>query len=231
MLSTKVGCCLSGTLPIVCSCAITPTTSSSNFRLSMGVPKFSCRTVLSTTKHRLHGCDTRLFHVISKNNRHQAIQNWNSRCVLEEDGDDQQSSNSSLSSSTETSSSPPPLSVEHQMSAPFSSGEEEIGSSFSSSSSGEEVQFSDSEHSSELKPQFDLNLPRRSLLVEFTCDACGTRTQRKINPYAYKRGTIFIQCAGCAAYHQLVDNLNLIEEYDFREDASSKASVDPVSEA
>lgn len=24
------------------------------------------------------------------------------------------------------------------------------------------------------------------------------------------------QCAGCEAYHQLVDNLNLIQEYDFR---------------
>jgi hypothetical protein len=39
----------------------------------------------------------------------------------------------------------------------------------------------------------DIKLPRRSLLVQFTCNACGERTQRLINRVAYERGTIFLQ--------------------------------------
>lgn len=66
--------------------------------------------------------------------------------------------------------------------------------------------------------KLNLNLPRRSLMVSFNCDACGTRTKRIVNRHAYERGTVFVQCAGCEAYHKLVDNLGLIVEYDFRED-------------
>uniref|UniRef100_A0A0D9YBG1 DNL-type domain-containing protein n=1 Tax=Oryza glumipatula TaxID=40148 RepID=A0A0D9YBG1_9ORYZ len=65
---------------------------------------------------------------------------------------------------------------------------------------------------------FDLNLPRRSLLVQFTCNACGERTKRLINRVAYERGTIFLQCAGCQVYHIFVDNLGLVVEYDLREE-------------
>ena len=39
----------------------------------------------------------------------------------------------------------------------------------------------------------DIKLPRRSLLVQFTCNACGERTQRLINRVAYERGTVFLQ--------------------------------------
>lgn len=66
--------------------------------------------------------------------------------------------------------------------------------------------------------KLNLNLPRRSLMVSFNCDACGTRTKRFVNRHAYERGTVFVQCAGCEAYHKLVDNLGLIVEYDFRDD-------------
>lgn len=62
----------------------------------------------------------------------------------------------------------------------------------------------------------DLQLPRRSLLVQFTCDACGERTKRLINRLAYERGTVFVQCSGCLQHHKLVDNLGLVVEYDFR---------------
>ncbi|CAM6082287.1 unnamed protein product [Calypogeia fissa] len=41
--------------------------------------------------------------------------------------------------------------------------------------------------------QIDLQLPRRRLLVEFTCNVCQARTQRLINPEAYKRGTVYVQ--------------------------------------
>ncbi|XP_043715159.1 uncharacterized protein LOC122663623 isoform X2 [Telopea speciosissima] len=39
----------------------------------------------------------------------------------------------------------------------------------------------------------DLKLPRRSLMVHFTCDVCGERTKRLINRLAYERGTVFVQ--------------------------------------
>lgn len=44
-----------------------------------------------------------------------------------------------------------------------------------------------------LQVQFDLELPRRSLLLEFTCNVCTARTQRMINPNALRRGTVYVQ--------------------------------------
>ncbi|KAI5075739.1 hypothetical protein GOP47_0009815 [Adiantum capillus-veneris] len=76
--------------------------------------------------------------------------------------------------------------------------------------------------SEEHESKIDLSLPRRRLQVSFTCDACGERSRRLINPHAYARGTVFVQCAGCEVYHKLVDNLGLIEEYDFRLETDSK---------
>lgn len=54
--------------------------------------------------------------------------------------------------------------------------------------------------------------PRRRIAVEFTCNKCGERTTRAINPHAYKEGTVFVQCKGCDVFHKLVDNLNLFHE-------------------
>eukprot|EP00245_Coleochaete_scutata_P004551 TRINITY_DN17262_c0_g1_i1.p1 TRINITY_DN17262_c0_g1~~TRINITY_DN17262_c0_g1_i1.p1 ORF type:complete len:280 (-),score=34.46 TRINITY_DN17262_c0_g1_i1:447-1286(-) len=54
--------------------------------------------------------------------------------------------------------------------------------------------------------------PRRRMRVEFTCNKCGERTLRAINPDAYKTGTVFVQCGGCMVFHKLVDNLNLFHE-------------------
>ena len=34
-----------------------------------------------------------------------------------------------------------------------------------------------------------------------------------VNPDAYKRGTMFVQCAGCEVWHKLVDNLGLMYEF------------------
>ncbi|KAJ9563726.1 hypothetical protein OSB04_008886 [Centaurea solstitialis] len=72
----------------------------------------------------------------------------------------------------------------------------------------------------DLGATIDLKLPRRSLLVHFTCNACGERSQKLINRLAYEKGTVFVQCTGCSKYHKLVDNLNLVVEYDFREEPS-----------
>ncbi|XP_024527926.1 DNL-type zinc finger protein-like [Selaginella moellendorffii] len=66
--------------------------------------------------------------------------------------------------------------------------------------------------------QLDLHLPRRRLQAEFTCNACQTRTTRLINPHAYERGTVYVQCSGCEVYHQLVDNLGLVVEFRYTEE-------------
>eukprot|EP00249_Psilotum_nudum_P021951 c28311_g1_i8 orf=451-1206(-) len=54
--------------------------------------------------------------------------------------------------------------------------------------------------------------PRRRMRVAFTCNVCGERTVRAINPHAYTDGTVFVQCAGCNIFHKLVDNLKLFHE-------------------
>ncbi|XP_057809938.1 uncharacterized protein LOC131024449 isoform X2 [Salvia miltiorrhiza] len=64
----------------------------------------------------------------------------------------------------------------------------------------------------------DLKLPRRRLLVTFTCDACNARSQRLINRLAYERGLVYVQCSGCSQYHKLVDNLGLVIEYNLQEE-------------
>ncbi|WCJ35714.1 Zim17-type zinc finger protein [Euphorbia peplus] len=74
----------------------------------------------------------------------------------------------------------------------------------------------------------DTKLPRRSLLVQFTCVGCGGRTQRLINRLAYEKGTVYVQCAGCQKYHKLVDNLGLVIEYDLREETTDEIDTDQV---
>ncbi|KAL0923815.1 hypothetical protein M5K25_004593 [Dendrobium thyrsiflorum] len=71
--------------------------------------------------------------------------------------------------------------------------------------------------SSSKEASFNMKLPRRNMIVQFTCNSCGGRTQRRVNRVAYERGTVFIQCAGCMMNHKLVDNLGLVVEYDLRE--------------
>ncbi|CAA0833032.1 Zim17-type zinc finger protein [Striga hermonthica] len=72
----------------------------------------------------------------------------------------------------------------------------------------------------------DLKLPRRSLLVTFTCDACSARSQRLINRLAYERGLVYVQCSGCSRYHKLVDNLGLVAEYKLHDEIDQDASTD-----
>ncbi|XP_073024470.1 uncharacterized protein [Primulina eburnea] len=67
----------------------------------------------------------------------------------------------------------------------------------------------------------NLNLPRRSLLVTFSCNACGARSQRLINRLAYERGLVYVQCSGCSQYHKLVDNLGLVVEHNLQEEVTA----------
>lgn len=36
----------------------------------------------------------------------------------------------------------------------------------------------------------DLHLPRRSLLVKFTCNLCSGRSERLVNPVAWNKGMV-----------------------------------------
>ncbi|CAN1322902.1 DNL-type zinc finger protein [Linum perenne] len=70
----------------------------------------------------------------------------------------------------------------------------------------------DSEKVSTLPWSLFTKSPRRRMRVAFTCNVCGQRTTRAINPHAYTDGTVFVQCCGCNVFHKLVDNLNLFHE-------------------
>ena len=46
--------------------------------------------------------------------------------------------------------------------------------------------------------------------MTFTCNKCDGKTQRMINPDVLEKGTMWVQCGECEAWHQIVDNLGLI---------------------
>ena len=60
--------------------------------------------------------------------------------------------------------------------------------SSSSSSSGSSSR--DSEEGEGKGVKIDLQLPRRSLLVQFTCNICQGRSERLVNPVAWERGMV-----------------------------------------
>jgi len=57
-----------------------------------------------------------------------------------------------------------------------------------------------------------LEMPRRSLQVTFTCDRCGTRTSRMVNPIAWDRGMVMAMCSGCEEWHKLRDEGGIVDE-------------------
>ncbi|XP_031741230.1 uncharacterized protein LOC101206910 isoform X2 [Cucumis sativus] len=50
-----------------------------------------------------------------------------------------------------------------------------------------------SQRNSDTGAAIDIKLPRRSLMVTFTCNQCSERTKRLINRLAYERGLVFVQ--------------------------------------
>lgn len=64
----------------------------------------------------------------------------------------------------------------------------------------------------------DLNLPRRSMLVSFTCNKCGGRSERLVNPLAWEKGMVIVQCEHCSSWHKIADAANMVEEYIFTSD-------------
>lgn len=64
----------------------------------------------------------------------------------------------------------------------------------------------------------DLDLPRRSRQVTFTCNKCGGRTERLVNPVAWEKGMVIVQCEHCKAWHKIADAANMVEEYRYHID-------------
>lgn len=62
----------------------------------------------------------------------------------------------------------------------------------SSASAGSTSGSDDGANSSsdEVGVTIDLQLPRRSLLVKFTCNKCGERSERLVNPVAWHKGMV-----------------------------------------
>eukprot|EP00210_Caulerpa_lentillifera_P008451 g8063.t1 len=61
-------------------------------------------------------------------------------------------------------------------------------------------------------------IARRTLLVSFKCNVCETRTERLVNPIAWNKGAVFLQCKNCEKWHTVKDNLNLIEEIRYKDE-------------
>lgn len=61
-------------------------------------------------------------------------------------------------------------------------------------SSSESESGSESGGGSDGAVKIDLQLPRRSLLVQFTCNVCGGRSERLCNPVAWQKGLVSMAC-------------------------------------
>ncbi|PRW21116.1 Hsp70 escorting 2 [Chlorella sorokiniana] len=87
-----------------------------------------------------------------------------------------------------------------------------LSSASGSSGSYDSAGGSDGEAEGDGTVRIDLQLPRRSLLVKFTCNLCGGRSERLVNPVAWNKGMVIAQCQHCQAWHKLADAGNLVEE-------------------
>ena len=59
---------------------------------------------------------------------------------------------------------------------------------------------------------------RRTRLVTFTCNKCGGRTTRAVNPVAWEKGLVMGQCGECKVWHVLsAKNKDIYEEINFKD--------------
>lgn len=54
--------------------------------------------------------------------------------------------------------------------------------------------------------------------LEPACASAGERSERLVNPLAWSKGTVFVQCAHCDVWHNIRDEAGLIKEYQLKED-------------
>lgn len=72
---------------------------------------------------------------------------------------------------------------------------------------------------------------RRTKLVIFTCNKCGGRTARNVNPIAWENGMVMGQCATCEAWHVLsAKNKNIYEEIVYKDDPRYNGTNDSSRE-
>ena len=74
-------------------------------------------------------------------------------------------------------------------------------------------------------------MPKRRAQLTFTCDKCEARSTKMVNPDAYKRGTMFVQCPNCEVWHKIVDNLGMIFEPWNDERHAAKNAADVAGDA
>jgi hypothetical protein len=53
--------------------------------------------------------------------------------------------------------------------------------------------------------------------IETFCIA-GGRTERLVNPVAWEKGMVIVQCEHCKAWHKIADAANMVEEYRYHID-------------
>lgn len=46
----------------------------------------------------------------------------------------------------------------------------------------------------------------------------GGRTERLVNPVAWEKGMVIVQCEHCKAWHKIADAANMVEEYRYQEE-------------
>ena len=49
-------------------------------------------------------------------------------------------------------------------------------------------------------------------MITFTCNLCSGRTERLVNPLAWDKGLVIVQCQHCEKWHKVADAANLVEE-------------------
>eukprot|EP01026_Neomeris_dumetosa_P067823 TRINITY_DN6626_c0_g2_i1.p2 TRINITY_DN6626_c0_g2~~TRINITY_DN6626_c0_g2_i1.p2 ORF type:complete len:292 (-),score=48.31 TRINITY_DN6626_c0_g2_i1:216-1091(-) len=72
---------------------------------------------------------------------------------------------------------------------------------------------------------------RRTMLVGFSCNRCTGRSWRMVNPWAFSRGLVYVQCFYCESWHKLVDNISLVEEINFVHDDDVEETQDMIVRA
>lgn len=53
--------------------------------------------------------------------------------------------------------------------------------------------------------------------------SAGGRSERLVNPLAWEKGMVIVQCEHCKAWHKVADANNMVEEYRFDEMQDSDA--------
>eukprot|EP00882_Tetradesmus_deserticola_P028738 GHRQ01032020.1.p1 GENE.GHRQ01032020.1~~GHRQ01032020.1.p1 ORF type:complete len:117 (+),score=50.90 GHRQ01032020.1:696-1046(+) len=54
-------------------------------------------------------------------------------------------------------------------------------------------------------------------MVMFTCNKCGGRSARLVNPVAWEKGAVFCQCQHCSVWHTLAAHPSILEEIRYND--------------